>query len=248
MLFVHEVHTIAGGTADEFEAAYREGWLPALAGTDGARLLWYLHQAHGTGPAYRVVTVTAVASTDALGATWSSAPRRAVSASGGTPSTRCATTWRPRCSSRCRGRRCKRSSLTTVPTSSKHRSTCSWRTRRGRSTGLDDYLEQAGTLYVDTLARSAAAGRAILELVGAFQPVFGTGRHREVVLWQRVTRNDALVPLLTREVPAKPRPAGTCACISTLGLPRPVGEPPAPHHRLVAPQLRSQAERETLSA
>src|SRR6185436_2387911 len=77
---------------------------------------------------------------------------------------------------------------------------------RGR---LDDYLERAGTLYVDTLARSAAAGRAILELVGAFQPVFGTGRHREVVLWQRVARNDALVPLLTREVPAEHRAPGT---------------------------------------
>src|SRR3954470_23880259 len=26
----------------------------------GARLLWYTHQAHGTGPAYRIVTITAL--------------------------------------------------------------------------------------------------------------------------------------------------------------------------------------------
>jgi hypothetical protein len=209
MLFVHEVHAIAGGTADEFEAFYREGWLPALAGTDGARLLWYLHQAHGTGPAYRVVTITAVASTDAWGELvertstgdlreWArtvDALRHDLQAKVLQP-----VPWSP----------LQEVDLGTVPTSGERTQhvfmeDTAW-PFRGR---LDDYLEQAGTLYVDTLARSAAAGRAILELVGAFQPVFGTGRHREVVLWQRVARNEALVPLLTREVPAEHRAPGT---------------------------------------
>jgi hypothetical protein len=209
MLFVHEVHAIAGGTADEFEAAYREGWLPALAGTDGARLLWYLHQAHGTGLAYRVVTVTAVASTDAWGELvertstgdlreWArtvDALRHDLQAKVLQP-----VPWSP----------LQEVDLGAVPTSGEREThvfmeDTAW-PFRGR---LDDYLEQAGTLYVDTLARSAAAGRAILELVGAFQPVFGTGRHREIVLWQRVARNEALVPLLTREVPPQHRAPGT---------------------------------------
>jgi hypothetical protein len=57
---MHEVHTVIGDREHEFEAAYREGWMPLLAEGDDARLLWYLDHAHGSGPAYTVVTVTAV--------------------------------------------------------------------------------------------------------------------------------------------------------------------------------------------
>ena len=63
-LFLHEVHRVRGLCEDDFEAHYRERWMPALGdGPDGgdARLLWYTHQAHGSGPAYRIVTITAVA-------------------------------------------------------------------------------------------------------------------------------------------------------------------------------------------
>src|ERR1051325_9827630 len=59
MLFVHEVHSVRGDAEEAFEALYRDGWLPALAGTD-ARLLYYLDHVHGTGASYRVVTITAV--------------------------------------------------------------------------------------------------------------------------------------------------------------------------------------------
>ena len=34
--------------------------MPLLAEDSDARLLWYFDHAHGSGPAYRVVTVTAV--------------------------------------------------------------------------------------------------------------------------------------------------------------------------------------------
>ena len=60
MLFIHEVHTVRGRAEDEFEAAFRDGWMPTLAAGDDARLLWYTNHAHGSGPAYTVVTVTAV--------------------------------------------------------------------------------------------------------------------------------------------------------------------------------------------
>ena len=60
MLFMHEVHSVLGEKEREFEAAYRDGWMALLADDDDARLLWYLNHAHGGGPAYNVVTVTAI--------------------------------------------------------------------------------------------------------------------------------------------------------------------------------------------
>jgi hypothetical protein len=61
MLFLHEVHSVQGARATDFEAAYRDGWMRLLASDGDARLLWYCNQAHGGGPAYTVVTITGVA-------------------------------------------------------------------------------------------------------------------------------------------------------------------------------------------
>src|SRR5438477_5981935 len=58
MLLLHEVHTVAGRDEDAFEGAFREGWMPTLAKTDDARLLYYLKLAHGTGRAYFHTTIT----------------------------------------------------------------------------------------------------------------------------------------------------------------------------------------------
>ena len=55
-LFLHETHRVRGAVEDEFEAHYRDRWMAALAEDDDARLAWYTHQAHGTGPAYRICT------------------------------------------------------------------------------------------------------------------------------------------------------------------------------------------------
>ena len=59
MLFLHELHAVVGYEEDAFEAAFRDGWMPAIADGDGARLLWYCHRPHGAGPAYQHVTITA---------------------------------------------------------------------------------------------------------------------------------------------------------------------------------------------
>src|SRR3989441_2455246 len=66
MLFLHEVHQVRGDREDDFEAAYRDGWMPTLAQGDDARLLWYTNHAHGSGASYNVVTITGI--TD--GAAW----------------------------------------------------------------------------------------------------------------------------------------------------------------------------------
>jgi len=72
VLFLHETHNVVGTRHDEFEAAYREGWMPTLANDDNARLLWYANHAHGSGRSYTVVTITGIAD----GASWESLARR----------------------------------------------------------------------------------------------------------------------------------------------------------------------------
>jgi hypothetical protein len=210
VLFVHEVHTVAGREADAFDALYRDEWTVALTEAGDARLLWYLHQAHGTGPSYTVVTITGVASASAsaaLGerirtgdlrelAAVTDAHRHDHTAKVLTP-----VEWSP----------LRHIDLSTVPTSALSHppvlfmEDTAW-PYRGR---LDDYLAKAGSLYVATLERAASTARGTLELVGAFVPAFGAGRHREVVLWQRVYQPDSLLRLLTREVPPEHRAPGT---------------------------------------
>src|SRR6185312_154022 len=57
----------AGAVHEEaFEESFRSEWMPALAATPDARLLYFMRLAHGTGRAYNFVTVTGV--TD--GAAW----------------------------------------------------------------------------------------------------------------------------------------------------------------------------------
>ncbi len=209
MLFIHEVHQVAGRRADDFEAAYRDGWMPALADA-GARLLWFLHQAHGAGPAYTFVTVTAVESPAAWAALGDRVRRGDLQ------------TWADDVDAlrhRSLAKVLEPAPFSPMPdvdlatiaaTPADHDHTLfmedtAW-PDRGR---LPAYIEKAGTLYVDTLRRSAASGRGLLELVAAFRPAFGTGRDREIVLWQRVTNPEGLVPLFSREVPPEYRAPGT---------------------------------------
>lgn len=60
MLFVHEVHSLIGEKEAEFEATFRDEWLPALGRSSEARLAWYLRHPPVVGEAFTVVTVIAV--------------------------------------------------------------------------------------------------------------------------------------------------------------------------------------------
>ena len=212
MLFVHETHRVAGREADRFEELYREGWAGPLADTDDARLLWFLHQVHGTGSAYVFVTVTAVASAaalDVLGTRLRSGDLHGWLAEvDGLRHESTAKVLEPLPFSPLQD-----VDLATVPaegsTAAEDGSLplfmedTAW-PHRGR---YEDYLEKAGTLYVDTLAK--AKGRGLLDMVAAFSPRFGSGHRREIVLWQRVTQPQALLPLFNREVPPEYRAPGT---------------------------------------
>ena len=185
---------------------------PSLAESRDARLLWFLEQAHGTGPSYTVLTITAVASLEALAKlnervrrgdlkTWSAEVDRLRYDS--IAKVLEPVEWSP----------LHEIDLEAVPVGDVRdepdlplfMEDTAW-PHPGR---LDDYLARAGTLYIDTLRRAAEHGRNLLELVAAFTTLYGAGRQREVVLWQRVSRPELLGPLLSREVPAAYRAPGT---------------------------------------
>jgi len=52
-------------------------------------------------------------------------------------------------------------------------------------------------------------GNRLLRVEAGFRTVFGAGRRREIVLWQKVVEPRGLVPLVTREVPPEYRKPGT---------------------------------------
>jgi len=211
MLFLHEVHTVAGAKEDAFDAAYRDRLLPALARTPGSRLLWFLRVAHGSGPAYTVITITGCRDATAwhelaeqvrLGdlAGWAAevdAMRHGYQAKVVTP-----VSWSP----------LQEIDLASVPTDgATHENTLFMEdTAWPYPGGLQGYLAKAGTLYAeDTLRAQREEGTGILELEAAFQPVYGSHRMTEVILWQRVVSHRALLWLLAHDLPPAATAPGT---------------------------------------
>ena len=207
MLFVHETHYVAGKQEREFEDLYRDGWSQMLAKSDDARLLWFMHQAHGTGWSYVFVTVTAVESAavlDDLNGRLRSGDLKA---------------WQADVDAL--RHRYEAKVLEPAPFSPMQRVELSTVAAHGEEPAdgalplfmedtawpyrgsFDDYLEKAGSLYVNTLrvANERTPGGGLLDLVAAFIPRYGSGKHREIVLWQRVNNQAGLLPLFNREVP-----------------------------------------------
>jgi hypothetical protein len=209
VLFLHEVHHVIGACEEAFEAAYRDGCMPALAHGDDARLLFFAHHAHGTSRAYNVVTLTAVRD----GAAWERVARRLqvgdlhdwatdvdrmrhrVTAKVLLP-----VPWSP----------LQDVDLESVPTSGHHELTLFMEDTAWPHEGkLDEYLEAARTNYAPSLEEGRHAGRSLVELRAVFQPAWGAGRHREVVLWQKVVEPRRITTLITTEIPPEHRGPGT---------------------------------------
>ncbi len=211
MLFLHETHRVAGARADEFDDAWRKSYIDALASTGDARLLWFMHQAHGTGPSYVVVTVTAL--TDAAAwerlagrledgdmRAWSreiDALRHDVTSKLLVP-----VGWS----------KTQEVDLAIVPVDGSERAPALYMedTVLPFAGKLDAYLEAAGTLYArETVAKRLADGTGLLDLRACFRTVLGPHSDREVILWQRIERPEVLPTLLAREVPPEYRAPGT---------------------------------------
>ena len=193
---MHEVHAVVGDREDEFEAAYREGWMPLLAGGDDARLLWYLGQAHGSGPAYTVVTVTAVRDGPAYQRLaeglrggglhdWARAVgelRHRVDGKMLVP-----VGWSP----------LQDLDLAAVPSDGAEHEPSLYMEDTGWPTApLDDYIDFWDAGYY-RMMRQAPPGRRILDIEACFQVAYGTHRRPEAVLLQKIVDHRLLLGLIT---------------------------------------------------
>ncbi|OBG61637.1 hypothetical protein [Mycobacterium sp. E3339] len=209
MLFLHETHKVVGARQDEFEAAYREGWMPTLAEGDDARLLWYTNHAHGSGLSYNVVTITGIVD----GAAWERLARRTQDGDlrpwmreldnlrhEVTGKLLLPVDWSP----------LQTVDLATVPTDgATHPLSLFMEDTGWPDAALDDYIRMWDEIYYRLLSK-APKERRILDIQACFQVAHGSHRRREAMLWQKIedfNNYAALVHLLTTETaPEHKRP------------------------------------------
>jgi hypothetical protein len=208
MLLLHEVHTVNGRHEDEFEAAFRHGWMPELASDRDTRLLSYLKLAHGTGRAYQVTTITALrdgAAYERLAQRVQRGDLRAWAADVDRYRHEVEgkivlpVDWSP----------LQDVDLASVPTDGRTHDSALFMEDSAwpYEAKLDEYLEKARTHYAPSLEQRTE--RSLLTLLGVFQAALGAGRRREVILWQRVDVPERLPALFTRELPAHVKGPGT---------------------------------------
>jgi hypothetical protein len=204
MLLLHETHEVRGVAEDAFDHAYRDGWMPRLAAEPSARLLYYLRQAHGTGPSYRIITITALrdaAAWERLAAriddgdlaTWMrevDGLRHEVHAKLLVP-----LPWSP----------LQQVDLESIPTApASHALTLFMEDTVWPFAGkLHEYIERSGSHYAEEMKRTTSVGPRLLTVDAAFRTAFGSHRRGEIVLWQKVVRPEGLLRLLGNEVPSE---------------------------------------------
>lgn len=205
MLFLHEVHQVRGAREDEFEAAYREGWMPMLAEGDLGRLLWYCHHTHGTAPAYHVVTVSALRD----GAAWEELARRVQTGDlrdwarrvdelrhDVTAKLLQPVPWSPR----------REVDLDSVPTDgAEHEPSLYMEDTGWPHVAVDDYVAFWERGYYRPMSQRS---NTLLDIQAVFQVAFGTGHRKEAILMQRINDPGALLALLTHDTPAEMKKPG----------------------------------------
>ncbi len=198
MLFLHELHEVKGKREDEFEAAMRDGWMPMLAEEDDARLLYFAHQAHGSGKSYQVITLTAI--TD--GAAWERLARRIQSGDlqkwmGELDQLRRDVTgkilmpvyWSP----------LQEVDLNSVPSDGREHELSLFMEDTGWPySSLDDYIRCWDVDYHQVF-RKYPKDRMMLDIQACFQIAHGTHQRREAILWQKIVNHESLTRLLTHE-------------------------------------------------
>ncbi len=210
MLLLHEVHEVAGAREDEFEAAFREGWMPILARGPDARLLYYLKHVHGTGVSYNVVTLTLIRD----GAAWESLARRIDSGDLAqwaesvdvlrhdvTAKFLLPLPWSP----------LQKIDLADVPVAAQEHELSLFMEDtvwpyEGR---LAEYVERSGSHYATSMAEAAEKRGSLLRIEASFRTAFGSHRRRELVLWQRIVEPKGLLGLIRHEVPAEYKAPGS---------------------------------------
>jgi hypothetical protein len=208
VLFLHEVHEVTGKREDDFEAAIRDGWMPALAEGDEARLLYYTTQAHGSGKSYQVVTLTGVSD----GAAWERLARRIQSGDlqkwmreldelrrDVTGKILLPVYWSP----------LQEVDLATVPTDAREHELSLFMEDTGWPySSLDEYIRMWDVDYYQVLSKYPS-DRMMLDIQACFQIAHGTHQRREAILWQKIVNHDALLHLLANETSAEHKEPGS---------------------------------------
>jgi hypothetical protein len=195
MIFIHELHEVAGGKMEEFGDAVRREWRPLVEENDTARLLWFWELTHGTGPSYQAVSITAVRDWETWGAlvartatdprfrdwqrrVWTL--RREVTAKVLLP-----TAWSP----------LGDVDLAAPPVEHEAEAPALYLHDTGWpfSGKLEEYVEALGSVFYPQTRHAR-----MISVVACWTVAPGTGRHHEVVLLQRIEDWEQFSRLLTR--------------------------------------------------
>ena len=194
MIYVHEVHEVLGGKMEEFGEAVRTLWRPLLEERGDARLLWFWELAHGTGPSYQAVSITAVrdwatwgaclerTATDSRFRDWQRRVwtlRREVTAKILLP-----TSWSP-----------LQIDLAHVETPRSGEAPALYLHDTGWpfSGMLEDYTAALGSIFYPQTLRAK-----MISVAACWSVAPGTGKHHEVVLLQKIEDWEQFSRLLTR--------------------------------------------------
>ncbi|HJQ85089.1 MAG TPA: NIPSNAP family protein [Candidatus Binatia bacterium] len=194
MIYLHEVHDVAGGKMEEFGEAMRTEWRPLVDDGGHARLLWFWHLAHGTGASYQAVSLTAVrdwaawgelvarAAADPRHRAWQRrvwSLRREVTAKLLLP-----TPWSPLAVD-----------LAAEPAPAAADAPAMYLHDTGWPFPgkLEEYVDALGSVLLPQTRRSR-----MITITACWTVAPGTGRHHEVIILQRIDDWDRFARLLTR--------------------------------------------------
>ena len=202
MLLLREDHQVKGLDEDTYDDLVRDEWLPALAKTDDARLLYYARLAHGSGEAYRVVSYTWLRDGNA----WEKLVRR-VDGGDLASLTRKLDGMRHDVTGKflipLPWSKVQDFDLDAVPTSPQHHEpTLYMEDTVWPDVGkLEEYVERCGQQYAGDYDESFPDVPPLLEIQAAYRTPYGGRQRREIVLWQKVLRPEGLLDLLRTEIP-----------------------------------------------
>ena len=196
MLYLHETHKVIGRHASAFEDLFRDEWMGALARVEGARLLWYLNHAMGSGPSYRVVTITAVSD----GAAWEALARRMLAGDLTELAAKLDS-----CRYQVDGKlltpvywsELQEVDLKEMPVDGREHELSVYMQDTGwPDAPLDDYIELWDHDYWQFMRRTPPE-RRLLDIQACFQVAHGSGTRPEAILMQKIMSFSALGGLLT---------------------------------------------------
>jgi hypothetical protein len=206
LLFIHEVHKVRSRFEDDFESAFRHCWMPKLAESDDARLLWYTNQAQASGPSNTFVTVTAAKD----GAAWERLAMRVQTGDlqkwmrglddlrhGVESKLLVPLPWSP----------LQEVSFEEVPVDGREHDQSLFLedTVWPYQDKFEEYVDRCGDMYASNLEQPTS----MLRIQAAFQPALGSHPRRVVNLMQRIDRTESLLELLRTHIPPAYRTPGT---------------------------------------